>query len=124
MNLIYAKNPLEMVICQVRFPAILKISSEPPADFQEALRREYPLFREVPPLDVGTGLPQELSAVMSKLLPLPSSKAYELTLSFITTFVYITTTLLDLRSKARQQLLVSTFKGTVRTLTVVRAGAF
>ena len=75
-------------------------------------------------VDVGTGLPQELSAVMSKLLPLPSSKAYELTLSFITTFVYITTTLLDLRSKARQQLLVSTFKGTVRTLTVVRAGAF
>jgi uncharacterized protein (TIGR04255 family) len=78
-RVVYTKNPLETVICQLRFPAILKISSEPPVEFQEALRRDYPLFREIPPLDVGTGLPPELSAIMEKLLPLPSSKAYELT---------------------------------------------
>jgi len=78
-RVIYKKNPLESVICQIRFPAILKISSEPPVEFQEALRKDYPLFREIPPLDVGTGLPPELAAIMSKLLPLPSSKAYELT---------------------------------------------
>ena len=78
-RIIYAKNPLESVICQVRFPAILKISTDPPVKFQEALRKDYPLFREVPPLDVPTGLPPELSAIMSKLLPLPASKAYELT---------------------------------------------
>jgi uncharacterized protein (TIGR04255 family) len=78
-RIIYAKNPLELVICQVRFPAILKISAEPPVDFQEPLRKDFPLFREVPPLDMGTGLPPELSAIMSKLMPLPSSKTYELT---------------------------------------------
>jgi hypothetical protein len=78
-RVVYTKNPLEVVICQLRFPAILKISSEPPVDFQEALRKNYPLFREVPPLDVGTGLPPELSVIMGKLMPFPSSKAYELT---------------------------------------------
>lgn len=78
-RVVYKKNPLETVICQLRFPTILKISSEPPVDFQEALRKNYPLFREIPPLDVGTGLPPELAAIMSKLMPLPSSKAYELT---------------------------------------------
>jgi uncharacterized protein (TIGR04255 family) len=78
-RIIYAKNPLESVICQLRFPAILKISSEPPVGFQEVLRKDYPLFREIPPLDVGTGLPPELAAIMSKLLPLPSSKGYEFT---------------------------------------------
>jgi len=78
-RVVYKQNPLEAVICQLRFPAILKISSESPVDFQEPLRKSYPLFREVPPLDVGTGLPPELSAIMGKLMPLPGSKAYELT---------------------------------------------
>jgi uncharacterized protein (TIGR04255 family) len=78
-RVVYGKNPLEVVICQLRFPAILKIGSEAPVDFQEALRKNYPLFREIPPLDVGTGLPPELSAIVARLMPLPSSKAYELT---------------------------------------------
>ena len=79
-RIIYTKNPLETVICQFRFPAILKVSSEPPVDFQEALRKDFPLFREIPPLNVpGTGWPSELAAIVSKLMPLPSSKGYELT---------------------------------------------
>src|SRR5262249_33650896 len=78
-RIIYGKNPLESVICQFRFPAILKISSEPPVDFQEALRKDFPLFREVPPVNVGTGLPPELAEIIGRLMPLPSSKAYELT---------------------------------------------
>jgi uncharacterized protein (TIGR04255 family) len=80
-RVVYTKNPLEVVICQLRFPAILKIGSEPPVDFQEKLRKNYPLFREIPPLDVGTGLPPELSAIMGRLMPMPTSKAYELTSS-------------------------------------------
>jgi uncharacterized protein (TIGR04255 family) len=80
-RIIYSKNPLESVICQLRFPVILKIGAKPPVEFQEALRGEYPLFREIPPLDIATGLPPELSAMMSKLLPNPSGKAYEMTSS-------------------------------------------
>jgi len=79
-RIIYTKNPLESVICQFRFPDILKISSEPPVEFQEALRKEFPLFREIPPLNLpSTGWPSELAAIVTKLMPLPASKWYELT---------------------------------------------
>jgi len=38
----YDKNPLVEVICQLRFPRILRIEKEPPVDFQEAVRDVYP----------------------------------------------------------------------------------
>ncbi|MCP9940733.1 TIGR04255 family protein [Synechococcus sp. Cruz CV12-2-Slac-r] len=47
----YEKNPLVEVICQLRFPKILKIDNEDPYQFQEAIRNEYPNFsakRELP----------------------------------------------------------------------------
>jgi uncharacterized protein (TIGR04255 family) len=46
---IYNQNPLEQVICQFRFPTILSISSEPPAKFQEEIRREYPWYTQQGP---------------------------------------------------------------------------
>ena len=45
-RVVYQKNPLQQVICQLRFAPILRIDSEPPTKFQEAIRREYPLLRE------------------------------------------------------------------------------
>jgi uncharacterized protein (TIGR04255 family) len=45
-RVIYNKNPLEQVICQLRFPPVLRIDTELPAQFQEAIRHEYPLFVE------------------------------------------------------------------------------
>ncbi len=44
-RVIYQKNPLVEVICQLRFPLLLRIDTEPPADFQEALREEYPKLK-------------------------------------------------------------------------------
>src|SRR5215216_5336658 len=41
----YQKNPLAEVVCQLRFPPILRIDSESPAMFQERIRSEYPLYR-------------------------------------------------------------------------------
>src|SRR6267378_1549779 len=76
-RVIYAKNPLESVICQLRFPAILRISSEPPVHFQEGLRKFYPLFREIAPVDIPTGFPAELVSIVGKLLPNPGFKTYE-----------------------------------------------
>jgi len=43
-RVIYASNPLVDVICQVRFPRILRIDSELPVAFQEAIRDQFPLF--------------------------------------------------------------------------------
>ena len=42
----YRANPLVEVICQLRFPPILRIDSENVADFQDAIRQEYPLYSE------------------------------------------------------------------------------
>lgn len=57
----YAVNPLVEVICQLRFPAILSIGAKEPAEFQEAVRREFPRYaanQEVPaPTVKGAGTP-------------------------------------------------------------------
>lgn len=41
---IYDAPPLAEVICQLRFPGILSISSSAPAEFQEEMRNEYPVY--------------------------------------------------------------------------------
>lgn len=40
----YHNNQLADVICQLRFPEILSIGANPPAQFQEAIRDEYPQY--------------------------------------------------------------------------------
>ena len=41
---IYRKNPLGEVICQLRFPEILTIEANIPAQFQEAIRSDFPHY--------------------------------------------------------------------------------
>ena len=41
----YGANQLAEVICQFYFPEILSIAANPPADFQEAIRDQYPRFQ-------------------------------------------------------------------------------
>lgn len=41
---IYRRNPLADVICQLRFPEILKIPAETPMAFQEAVRGDFPKY--------------------------------------------------------------------------------
>ncbi len=43
---IYRRSPLIEVICQLRFPAILRIDAQAPAQFQEAIRGDYPQFSQ------------------------------------------------------------------------------
>ena len=38
------RSPLDEVICQVRFPAILRITKETPSDFQDLVRERFPLL--------------------------------------------------------------------------------
>ena len=40
----YRNAPAHEVICQLRFPAILTINNTEPADFQEAIRAEFPQY--------------------------------------------------------------------------------
>ena len=54
----YNKSPLVEVICQFRFPAILSIGANEPADFQEAIRSSFPRYavRQDQPSPKITGL--------------------------------------------------------------------
>ncbi len=44
---LYQKRQLVEVICQLRFPTILSISAREPADFQEAIRRDFPQYQRL-----------------------------------------------------------------------------
>ena len=43
-RVVFGRNPLKEVVCQLRFPSILRIASESPVDFQEAIRERYPRY--------------------------------------------------------------------------------
>ena len=55
----YARAPLVEVICQLRFPTILSIGAKEPAEFQEAIRKDFPQYaarqEQLPPKVVKKG---------------------------------------------------------------------
>lgn len=74
-RVIYRKNPLKLVLCQLRFPAILRIGKEAPADFQEKLRHEFPLFQEANDA-ANLQLPDDLAQIIpSDVLDLMSARS-------------------------------------------------
>lgn len=44
-RVIYERNPLYEVTLQVKYPTILRISSEDPANFQDQIRSKYPIYK-------------------------------------------------------------------------------
>jgi uncharacterized protein (TIGR04255 family) len=74
-RVVYDRNPLESVICQLRYPDILRIDSEIPSQFQELVRREYPLFEH----KQGPTLPIELSKIVGKQPPFTVRSGYDFT---------------------------------------------
>lgn len=57
------RNQLGEVICQLRFPEILIIGANPPAEFQDAIRAQFPMYsvRKESPAPKVTGTPGNLS---------------------------------------------------------------
>lgn len=71
-RVIYERNPLIQVACQLRFPPILKISHQEPVEFQDEIRFQYPLFESTQPQ-----VPSEiLQAIQQFGLPLLSDSSY------------------------------------------------
>ena len=62
-RVVYSKNPLRVVICQLRFPTILRIGNEEPAAFQEKVRRQFPLYQEADD-EAEQQLPEELAKII------------------------------------------------------------
>jgi uncharacterized protein (TIGR04255 family) len=71
-RIIYKRNPLKKVICQLRFPPILRIETSP-ADFQDRVRNEFPEFVQtsdvftVRPSPLGSQFPMEMTDHISNL---------------------------------------------------------
>lgn len=63
-RIVFRQNPLQEVICQLRFPTILKISSQKPDSFQELIRQNYPHFD---PSDDIIKLPAEITGIGSRI---------------------------------------------------------
>jgi len=45
-RVIFNKNPLDKVVCQLRFPSILKIDVDIPYEYQEKIREDFPDYNE------------------------------------------------------------------------------
>lgn len=72
-RVLYEKNPLVEVVCQFRFPTILRIREGPLADFQDRIRRDYPIYSEQEPsIAVPPQVPKELVAIIEQIkMPMP-----------------------------------------------------
>lgn len=71
-RVIYGKAPLAEVICQVRFPADLRIETEPPASFQQRIRVQFPLLKQTNRAFISA-FPPELSRALESLVPATGS---------------------------------------------------
>jgi uncharacterized protein (TIGR04255 family) len=60
-RVIYGKNPLREVVCQLRFPRILKIEAEVPVEFQEHIRKQFPIYKE--------NVPEIMPPVIREMIP-------------------------------------------------------
>lgn len=65
------KPPLNKVICQVKFPTILKIVEKTPSDFQEIVRNKFPKFES----QVGVSIKISAEGFETQA-PQPSEKSY------------------------------------------------
>lgn len=66
-RVLYRRNPLTQVICQLRFPTILRIDAEVPVGFQEQVRNIFPIYTA--PADAPlSGLHLQFSEEMLRLL--------------------------------------------------------
>lgn len=72
----FERNPLVEVVCQLRFPTILRISENAPAEFQELIRESYPRYRLGPSLEAPGDLPPEVLRILAKQLSVSSAPVH------------------------------------------------
>ena len=73
-RVVYARNPLDEVTCELTFPPILRISAEEPIAFQEQIRKSYPMYKKQNDIHLPKSLPDEIARLISADLAL-SQKA-------------------------------------------------
>jgi len=97
----YKKNPLDKVICQLRFPPILSIDKEIPAQFQDSVREFFSGFyeKEEAILPIPAGIKKELPPELFRQIMPSQTKNYKFssedsisTINLTRTFLALTTT--------------------------------
>jgi uncharacterized protein (TIGR04255 family) len=68
-RVMYDRNPLAEVICQVRFPPVLKIETQLPDAFQERIRDMFPVYNEPSAILGNIELPAELLQLVRNTIP-------------------------------------------------------
>jgi uncharacterized protein (TIGR04255 family) len=68
---VFANNPLIEVVCELRFPPILRIDNEIPSEFQELVRGIFPGFEKQNVIQLPN-LPEEVSKALAGNLPRPT----------------------------------------------------
>jgi uncharacterized protein (TIGR04255 family) len=63
-RVVYGRKVLDEVICQLRFPPILRIGVESPAGFQERIRKSYPNYAQD---SDSPEMPIQISAMLEQL---------------------------------------------------------
>jgi len=102
-RVIYEKNPLVEVICQLRFPPILSIETEIPSEFQKGLMDQFPLVEEKKELHQtisgsidfsqinANGISNPVSTVTSNKIYVFSSENKNWMVSLTRTYISLTT---------------------------------
>ncbi len=70
-RLVFGLNPLQEVVCQLRFPTILEIKTSEPASFQKRLKPGYPLYNREEmaglPAEIRAAVPADISDILARL---------------------------------------------------------
>lgn len=88
----FERNPLQEVIWQLRFPKILSILAKPPADFQDRIRAQYPIYDtqgSKPPAQISEALTQMGLEFEGNMTHRFRSQNRELTISLSDDFVAV-----------------------------------
>jgi len=67
-RVIYNKSSLREVICQFRFPTILRIRASDPVEFQEEIRARFPRY-QLKQDPIAVGMPEQIKQVLLPSIP-------------------------------------------------------
>lgn len=102
-RVIFSKNPLRSVICQIRYPPILTIEAEIPAKFQESVRQDFPQFEEIHESE-KVSLPESIASIVPKemleSLPARRNRRYQFMTKDQTWIISLTKDFVALEAKS------------------------
>lgn len=75
-RVVYERNTLEEVKCQIRFPPILAIDASSPVAFHEAMRFEFPFFELKSTIKLPASVNPNLTKIVERDLAMMGTKSY------------------------------------------------